>query len=177
MRRFVVLSAVLMLTTGLLVTSTPAVILTPVDANSSSTVNEGDYWLIERAVIDHTATFNVTTGESGDPSSQAGNGLLGYGSPNVKFIRPTVSKHEGVGLLGYAGMGRGSIPVSTPAPNNGGTGTGNSMLMTSYPLFWNWKVESRYPNHTNRKQWSMWLSAHAHDQWIEIELDRVAELQ
>ncbi len=185
MRRYVVLLVALSLLLGLPASSAMAVILTPVDANSSSAIGEGPDWLVERAAVDHAATFDVATGESGDPANQAGIGLIGYvtmGRINVTYA--TANAQGGIGLIGHFGRTmREPIPVSTPALNNGGAGTGNSMLVASYPLFWDWRPDApdtpQYPKHSSMKPRSMWLSAPGENsgQWIEIELPRFARLQ
>ena len=185
MKRYFVLLAASLLLLALPVEFAAAVIVTPVDANSSSAVGEGPDWLVERAAVHHAATFDVATGESGDPANRAGIGLIGYVTMGrIKVTYATSNARGGIGLIGHFGRTmRAPIPVSTPAPNNGGAGAGNSMLMPNYPLFWDWRPDDpetpQYPKHSNMKSRSMWLSAAGQSsaQWIEIELPRFTRLQ
>ena len=120
----------------------------------ASTGPQRGYWGIENIIIDQPSTFDIVNGTSGNPDNDA-----------------DPFNDTGLGLIGYTG-GVHTSRVSVPS---------NSAGISSSPLLFNFRQpsETYYTGHVERKPNSMWLGdpGWVTNQWIEIELDDVTELE
>ena len=123
-------------------------------ATIASTGPQSGLWGIENIIINQVNTFDLDQGTSGNPDNDED---------------PT--NDTGLGLIGYTG---GVRTRRAPVPSN-------SAGIPSSPLLYDFQEPSQnfYTGHVENKPNSLWMGTRREvmDQWIEIELNDVTELE